>query len=97
MICLGYNVLYFECPMPGGGTGQLLDLFDYFSNNIFMPVVAISTCILVGWVIKPQTIIQEATKNGEKFGRRLLYIAMIKFVAPVLLVALLLGSLGLFK
>ena len=97
LICLGYNVLYFECPMPGGGTGQLLDLFDYFSNNIFMPVVAISTCILVGWVIKPQTIIQEATKNGEKFGRRLLYIAMIKFVAPVLLVALLLGSLGLFK
>ena len=97
LICLGYNVLYFECPMPNGGTGQLLDLFDYFSNSILMPVVAISTCILVGWILKPKTIIDEATKNGEKFGRKGLYIVMIKFIAPVLLFALLLGSLGIIK
>ena len=97
LICLGYNVLYFECPMPNGGTRQLLDLFDYFSNSILMPVVAISTCILVGWILKPKTIIDEATKNGEKFGRKGLYIVMIKFIAPVLLFALLLGSLGIIK
>ncbi|MEE3404119.1 MAG: sodium-dependent transporter [Acutalibacteraceae bacterium] len=97
LIYLGYNVLYFECPMPNGGTGQLLDLFDYFSNSILMPVVAISTCILVGWILKPKTIIDEATKNGEKFGRKGLYIVMIKFIAPVLLFALLLGSLGIIK
>ena len=97
LICLGYNVLYFECPMPNGGTGRLLDLFDYFSNSILMPVVAISTCILVGWILKPKTIIDEATKNGEKFGRKGLYIVMIKFIAPVLLFALLLGSLGIIK
>ena len=62
-----------------------------------MPVVAISTCILVGWILKPKTIIDEATKNGEKFGRKGLYIVMIKFIAPVLLFALLLGSLGIIK
>ena len=89
--------MYFECPLPGGKTGQLLDLFDYLSNNILMPVVAIGTCILVGWIIKPKTIIDEATKNGEKFGRKTLYIAMIKYIAPVLLFALLLGSLGIIK
>ena len=60
-----------------------------------MPVVAIGTCILIGWVVKPLTVIEEATKNGEKFGRRLLYIAMVKVVAPILLFVLLLGSLGL--
>ena len=97
IICLGYNIMYFECPLPGGKTGQLLDLFDYLSNNILMPVVAIGTCILVGWIIKPKTIIDEATKNGEKFGRKTLYIAMIKYIAPVLLFALLLGSLGIIK
>lgn len=97
LICLGYNVMYFECPMPGGKTGQLLDLFDYMSNNILMPVVAIGTCILIGWIVKPDTVIQEATKNGEKFGRRRLYIVMIKYIAPVLLVALLLVSLGIIK
>ena len=75
----------------------MLDLFDYLSNNILMPVVAIGTCILVGWIIKPKTIIDEATKNGEKFGRKTLYIAMIKYIAPVLLFALLLGSLGIIK
>ena len=97
LICLGYNALYFECPMPNGGAGQLLDLFDYVSNNILMPVVAIGTCILIGWIVKPKTVIDEVTKNGEKFGRKYLYIAMIKFVAPVLLLALLLMSLGVFK
>ena len=97
LICLGYNVLYFEMPLPNGSTGQLLDLFDYLSNNIFMPVVAIGTCILIGWIVKPKTIIEEATKNGEKFGRKTLYVVMIRFIAPVLLTALLLGSLGILK
>ncbi|MBQ1518194.1 MAG: sodium-dependent transporter [Clostridia bacterium] len=97
IICLGYNLLYFELKLPNGSTAQILDIMDYLSNNIFMPLVAISTCVLIGWIIKPKTIIDEATKNGEKFGRKSLYIAMVKFVAPVLLFVLLLGSLGIIK
>lgn len=99
VICLGYNALYFEVRLPNtapNGSAQLLDIFDYLSNNIFMPVVAIGTCILIGWLVKPSTVIDEATKNGEKFGRKGLYIVMVKFVAPVLLFVLLLGSLGIF-
>ncbi len=99
VICFGYNYLYFEVKLPNtapGGSAQLLDIFDYLSNNIFMPVVAIGTCILIGWVAGPATVIDEATKNGEKFGRKKLYIAMIKVIAPILLTILLLGSLGLF-
>ena len=95
IVCLGYNVLYFEKTLPNGATAQILDILDYISNNVFMPVVAIGTCILAGWVLKPGTIIAEATKNGETFGRRSLYVAMIKFIAPVLLVILLLMSLGI--
>ncbi|MBQ2153073.1 MAG: sodium-dependent transporter, partial [Clostridia bacterium] len=97
IICLGYNLLYFELKLPNGSTAQILDIMDYLSNNIFMPLVAIGTCVLIGWIIKPKTIIDEATKNGEKFGRKSLYIAMVKFVAPVLLFVLLLGSLGIIK
>lgn len=33
LICLGYNVLYFELPLPNGSTGQLLDVMDYISNS----------------------------------------------------------------
>lgn len=99
VICLGYNAFYFETELPNtapGSSAQLLDIFDYVSNNIFMPIVAISTCILIGWVVGSKTVIDEATKNGETFRRKHLYIVMIKFVAPVLLAILLLGSFGLF-
>ncbi len=99
IICLGYNSFYFETKLPNtapGKSAQLLDVFDYLSNNIFMPIVAIGTCILVGWFVKPKTIIDEVTKNGEKMGRKHLYIAMIKFIAPVMLLILLLVSLGVF-
>lgn len=94
VICLGYNVFYFEKTLPNGSTAQILDVFDYISNNILMPIVAIGTCILIGWIVKPKTVIDEATKNGEKFGRKKLYVVMIKYIAPVLLLVLLLGSLG---
>lgn len=97
VICLGYNKLYFDIKLPNGSNAQLLDIFDYISNNILMPIVAIGTCILIGWVVKPKTVIDEATKNGEKFGRRKLYIAMIKVVVPILLFILLLGAFGVFS
>ncbi|MBO6140292.1 MAG: sodium-dependent transporter [Ruminococcus sp.] len=100
VICLGYNALYFEVKLPNtapGGSAQLLDIFDYFSNNIFMPIVAIGTCILIGWIVGPKTVIDEATKNGERFGRKAMYIVMIKYITPILLFVLLLGSFGIFS
>ena len=76
---------------PGG----LLDIFDYVSNNLLMPIVAIGTCILVGWVLKPQVVIDEATKNGEKLSRKGLLVVMLRYIAPVMLLALLLKAFGL--
>ena len=95
VVCLGYNLLYFEVSLPNGTTGQILDIMDYISNNIFMPLVAIGTCILIGWIVKPKVIIDEVEKNGSKFRRKKLYIVMIKFIAPVLLLILLLNSIGI--
>lgn len=94
-VCFGYNYLYFELKLPNGTTGQLLDLLDYISNNCLMPLVALLTCILIGWVVKPKTVIDEVTLGGYKFGRRHLYIAMITAIAPVLLLLLLLQSVGI--
>ena len=96
VVCLGYNVLFFKFKLPNGTVGQILDIMDYVSNNVLMPVLAIGTCILVGWILKPKTIIDEATKNGERFGRKWLYTVMVKYIAPVMLFALLLGSLGVY-
>ena len=95
VVCLGYNVLYFDVKLPNGSNAQILDIMDYISNNVLMPVVAIGTCILIGWLVGPKTVIDEATKNGERFGRKGLFIVMIKFIAPVMLFLLLLGSVGI--
>ncbi|MCD8356081.1 MAG: sodium-dependent transporter [Clostridia bacterium] len=96
IVCLGYNALYFEFALPNGTIGQILDIMDYLSNNIFMPLVAFLTCILIGWVVKPKVIIDEVTQGKYKFQRKTLYTIMIKFVAPILLLILLLQSIGLF-
>lgn len=95
VVCLGYNKWYFEIKLPNGSKAQILDIMDYISNNALMPVVAIGTCILIGWVLKPKTVIDEVEKTGCRFGRKGLYILMIRYVAPVLLVVLLLKSLGI--
>lgn len=94
IVCLGYNLLYFELPLPNGTVAQILDVMDYLSNNLFMPLVALLTCILIGWIVKPKTIIDEITLGGNKFQRRRLYIIMVKVVAPVILLLLLLQAVG---
>ena len=96
-VCLGYNVLYFDLELPNGTVGQILDLFDYISNFVLMPLVAITTCILIGWIKKPQTVIDEITIGGVKFSREKLYVVMIKYITPVMLLFLLLQALGLIK
>ena len=96
VVCLGYNVFYFELTLPNGSVGQVLDVMDYISNYILMPVVAIATCILVGWIVKPKAVIDEITLGGYRFGREKLYVVMVKVVTPIMLLFLLLQSLGLF-
>ena len=95
LVCLGYNKLYFEYTLPNGAVGQILDIMDYVSNNLMMPIVSIGTCILVGWILGPGYVTDEAMKNGEKFGRKGLFVVMIKYVAPVMLLILLLKAVGL--
>ena len=95
LVCFGYNKLYFEVELPNGAIAQILDIMDYVSNNLLMPIVAILTCLLIGWIIGPDKIIGEITKNGESFRRRGLYKVMVRFVAPVMLVVLLLKAIGI--
>ena len=68
---------------------DFLTFFDYISNSVIMPIVALATCILIGWVAGTKTIEEEVTKNGEKFPRLQIFRAMIKYIAPVFLVIIL--------
>lgn len=97
VVCLGYNVLFFEVTLPNHTVGQVLDVLDYISNYFLMPIVAIATCILIGWVVKPQTVIDEVTEGGCAFGRKKLYVVMVKVVTPIMLFFLFLQSIGVFQ
>lgn len=61
---------------------DFLTFFDHISNNIIMPLVAILTCIFVGFVIKPEAIIEEVELSC-KFRKKKLFSFMIRYIAPL--------------
>lgn len=94
IVCLGYNVLYFEYTLPNGAVAQILDILDYVTNNVMMPILAILTCILIGWVATPRLLVGEMRCNGYRFRRKVIYLIMLRFVAPILLLVLLYTAVG---
>lgn len=74
------------------GTLSILDFFDFISNSIIMPIIAIITCIFVGYFIKPKTIMEEAQLEGKPFTVKL-FSVIIKYVAPVCILAILVSSI----
>ncbi|MBE6032149.1 MAG: sodium-dependent transporter [Clostridiales bacterium] len=94
IVCFGYNIFYFELTLPNGSVAQILDVMDYAASYVLMPIVAIATCLLVGYAIKPKSMIDEITLGGHAFMRKTLYIVMVKFITPILTIVLLLQSTG---
>ena len=71
---------------------QILDFFDFISNNVIMPLVALATAIFVGFFLKPQGIIEEVELSGE-FKQKKLFSVVIRYVAPVCILIILASSL----
>ncbi len=93
---LGFGIWDFVKPLGM----SILDAWDFISNSILMPIVALLTCFFAGFVIKPKAIIDEACAEGADFKGKHLFTVVIKWVAPVILVAILISSilnaLGIF-
>ena len=93
---LGFGVL---SDITIGGK-NFLDMFDFFTNSILMPVVALLTCYFVGYVITPKPISDEIALTG-KFKSQKLFEIIIKYVAPICIVLILISSvldgLGIVK
>ena len=79
---------------------SILDFLDFVSNSLLMPVVGMLTCIMVGFVLKPQLIVNEIELNGP-FKMKKFYSAMVKWIAPPCLLAIshqfYLDTLGIVK
>lgn len=93
---LGFGIWDFVKPLGM----SILDAWDFISNSILMPIVALLTCFFAGFVIKPKAIIEEACAEGADFKGKHLFTVVIKWVAPVILIAILISSilnaLGIF-
>lgn len=87
----GYNVLSFIQPLGEGSS--ILDFADFISNSVIMPVVALLTCVFVGWIIKPKAIIDEV-RISAPFKIAGAWAFMIKYVAPVLVIVILVTALA---
>ena len=96
VIALGYSKFYVKVSLPNGSTGQLLDIMDYISNSFMMPLIAFLSSIFIGWVMKPEWIIDEVEYGGKKFTRKGLYVIMTKYFLPIIMFILFLISTGIF-
>ena len=79
---------------------SILDFFDFISNSVIMPIVALLTCIFVGYIIKPKTIEEEIEVSG-RFKNKKLFGVVIKYIAPICIILILISSvldaLGIVK
>ena len=87
--CLGYG------PLSGIQLlgRSFLDFFDFVANSLLMPVVAFLTCILIGHIVGTKCVSDEVKLSGQ-FKREKLFIVMVRWVAPICIVAILLGSIA---
>ena len=70
-----------------------LDFFDFISNSVLMPIVALFTCIFVGYVIKTKTVVDEVESHDCKFKAKGLFTIVIKYFAPICIVLILATSI----
>ena len=71
---------------------QFLDFFDFITNSVLMPIVAAATCIFIGWVLKPREIEDEVELEGNPFKSKVLYRFMVKYFAPLFVLAILVSE-----
>ena len=89
--CLGYSE-WKHIDNLLGMKMKFLDLFDFVSNSVLMPIAAFFTCLCIGYFVKPKWAIEEVELNG-KFKGKTLFVVMIKYIAPVFILLILITSI----
>ena len=67
-------------------------MLDFFANSLLLPVVAILTCLLIGWIVKPKVVIDEIEDGGHVFKMKKIYLFVLKSFAPVAITLILLSN-----
>ena len=85
---LGFGPLSNISIAANGKTLTFLDMFDFATNSVIMPIIAFLTCLFVGYILKPKALIKELNIGGKFKGEKF-YVVMVKYIAPVCILAIL--------
>ncbi|HNR66302.1 MAG TPA: sodium-dependent transporter, partial [Atribacterota bacterium] len=88
---LGYSTLSHIKLIKGM---DLLDSFDFFANNMLLPLGGMLTAIFIGWYWGTDKALEEANISASrKLGSN--YAFLIKYVVPIAIFVVFLNSVGL--
>ena len=73
---------------------QFLDLFDFLTNSVMMPIAAFVTSLLVSRVVGIDKIEEEICHGESKFRRKKIFVVMIKYLCPIFALIILLSSVA---
>lgn len=73
------------------GSMQILDMMDFVTNSVLMPVCAFLTCIFIAYVTGVG-MVHDEVELSSKFKRKKLFDVMIKYIAPLFIAAILVSS-----
>lgn len=73
---------------------QFLDLFDFLTNSVMMPIAAFMTSILVSRVVGINRIEEEIIHGESAFRRKRVFVVMIKYFCPIFAIIILISSVA---
>lgn len=75
---------------------SFMDIFDYLSANILMPLGAMFTCIFVSWVMKRNFMSDEISNYGTLKSKVMpVVVFMLRYVTPLLILYIFFKNLGI--
>ena len=69
-----------------------LDFMDFITNAVLMPIGALLTCIFISYIVGVN-VVSDEIKTSAKFNREKMFKVMIKYIAPMCIVAILISSI----
>ena len=84
-----------EAGIVGAFNDCWLDFMDFLSEGLAMPLGALLMSIMVGWEIKPQTLLDEI-QIGSKAKIAGFFTICMKFIVPLGMILILIGQIDTF-
>jgi NSS family neurotransmitter:Na+ symporter len=76
---------------------NFFDLFDFLSSNVLLPVGGLAIAIVGGWLVGRRWFVDELEKGQPSSTQSRVVYALVRYVAPVLILLILLNSLGVIR